>query len=267
MNLLEKIKKLFLNEVFILSIILVNSGIIFAQSYHLEYRWLTALDVLCTLLFLIEMVVKHAEYGVRKYWSDGWNRMDGILVILSVPSILALAFPHFMNNLSFLLILRLLRILRFFRILHFFPNFSRIVKGFTLAMRETGGVLLSFFVVIVVMGMFNCSLFGNADPEHFCTPIRAMYSAFQICTVEGWYDIPNALVEYYGASSAVASLIRLYFCLQLIMGGIIGMSFINSVFVDAMVSDNNDEVEAKLDEINKKLTELTKELERARKQE
>jgi voltage-gated sodium channel len=51
------------------------------------------------------------------------------------------------------------------------------------------------------------------------------------------------------------------------MGGIIGMSFINSVFVDAMVSDNNDEVEAKLDEINKKLTELTKELERARKQE
>ena len=109
MNLLEKIKKLFLNEVFILSIILVNSGIIFAQSYHLEYRWLTALDVLCTLLFLTEMVVKHAEYGVRKYWSDGWNRMDGILVILSVPSILALAFPHFMNNLSFLLILRLLR--------------------------------------------------------------------------------------------------------------------------------------------------------------
>lgn len=262
-----KIKKLFLNEVFILFIILINSAIIFAQSYHLEYRWLTGLDVLCTFLFAIEMVVKHCEYGVRKYWSDGWNRMDGILVILSIPSILALVFPHFMNNLSFLLILRLLRILRFFRIMHFFPNFGKILKGFSLALRETAGVFLSFFVVIVVLGMFNCSLFAKADPEHFCTPIRAIYSVFQICTVEGWYDIPNALVDYYGSSTLTASLVRFYFCMQLIVGGIIGMSFINSVFVDAMVSDNNEGIEEKLEELDKKLTAITQELERMRKQE
>ena len=34
------------------------------------------------------------------------------------------------------------------------------------------------------------------------------------------------------------------------------MSFLNSVFVDAMVSDNNDDVKAKLDEIEKKLDQL-----------
>ena len=52
----------------------------------------------------------------------------------------------------------------------------------------------------------------------------------------------------------------LYFCVQLVLGGIIGMSFINSIFVDAMVSDKNDEVEAKLDELNRKLDKLTEEL-------
>lgn len=36
------------------------------------------------------------------------------------------------------------------------------------------------------------------------------------------------------------------------------MSFINSVFVDAMASDNNDEVERKLDELNRKIDELMK---------
>lgn len=44
------------------------------------------------------------------------------------------------------------------------------------------------------------------------------------------------------------------------IGGIIGMSFINSVFVDAMVSDNNDDLEKKIDEVNRKLDELSKKL-------
>lgn len=255
---MKLLKRLFLNDNFILSIIIVNSAIIFAQSYHFEYKWLVAMDIVCTLLFAIEMLLKHVEYGVHNYWKNGWNRLDGILVILSIPSVLAFLFPNLLSNLSFLLILRLLRILRFFRIMHFFPNFSKIIKGFKLAMSQTWGVLLSFLVIIAVLGMINCSLFGNADPEHFCTPIRSIYSVFQICTIEGWYDIPNTVAEFYGASTWVASLVRFYFCLQLILGGIIGMSFINSIFVDAMASDNNDEIERKIDELNRKIDELMK---------
>ena len=54
----------------------------------------------------------------------------------------------------------------------------------------------------------------------------------------------------------MAELIRAYFCAILILGGIIGMSFINSIFVDAMVADNNDEVMNKLNEMQKTLDEL-----------
>ena len=56
------------------------------------------------------------------------------------------------------------------------------------------------------------------------------------------------------------ALVRFYFCLLLIFGGIIGMSFINSIFVDAMVADNNDEVMQKLDEMQKSIEELKKQL-------
>jgi voltage-gated sodium channel len=76
--------------------------------------------------------------------------------------------------------------------------------------------------------------------------------------VEGWYEIPDTVAEYYNASSIAAGFIRLYFCALLILGGIIGMSFINSIFVDAMVSDNNNELESQMKELNAKMDELLK---------
>lgn len=256
----QLIKKIFLNDKFILSIILLNSVLIYAQVAGYENLTILVLDTICTLIFLFEMVVKHVEYGVRGYWKDGWNKLDGTLVILSIPSVVALFVPNDYSGLSLLLIFRLLRVLRFFRVLHFFPNFSKVVRGFKAAMRESYAILLSFAVIIVILGLLNCSMFRDADPEHFQTPLRSIYSVFQICTIEGWYEIPNKIADYYGSSTVVAEFVRVYFCAILILGGIIGMSFINSIFVDAMVSDNNDDVMTKLDEMQKTLDELKKKM-------
>ena len=252
----ELLRKIFLNDKLIMAVILLNAVVIYLQVSGYSYRWLDIVDALCTVIFLIEMIVKHVEYGLRGYWSNGWNRMDGILVIISLPVLINVFIPEFAGNLSVLLILRVLRIMRFFRLMHFFPNFAQIVKGFTMAMRQSYGVLMSYFVIIVVFGLVNCSLFQEADPEHFCTPLRSIYSVFQICTVEGWYEIPNAVADYYGHHTVLPHLIRFYFTLILIMGGIIGMSFINSIFVDAMAADNNDDIAKQLDVLQQSVDEL-----------
>jgi voltage-gated sodium channel len=256
----EKIRQVLLNERFILVVILINSVLIYAQVSGYENYFVGILDTICTFIFLFEMIVKHKEYGVKGYWSDGWNRLDGSLVILSLPSVAALFVPNDMADLSFLMIFRLLRVLRFFRVLHFFPNFTKVIEGFKRAMRESYAILLSFLVIIIIFGLLNCSLFRDADPMHFGTPLRSIYAVFQICTVEGWYEIPNAIAEYYGITTMAAEFVRLYFCFQLILGGIIGMSFINSIFVDAMVQDNNDEVSQKIDELQKTLDEIKRKL-------
>ncbi len=253
--------KLFLNDEFILFVILVNSYIIYAQVAGYSALIINIVDVLCTIIFIIEMLVKHIKLGIREYWKDGWNKMDGILVILSIPSVMALFVPTEIVNLSVMLIFRLIRVLRFFRVLHFFPNFSKIIKSFRLALRDSYAILLSFFVLIIILGLFNCSLFKEADPEHFQTPLLSIYSMFQICTVEGWYDIPNTLAEYYGASTIMAIFIRMYFCILLLLGGVIGMSFINSIFVDAMAADNNDEVLNKLEILQQSLDKLKDQIE------
>jgi len=253
--------KLFLNERFILSVILLNSCIIYAQVAGYELMYITVLDMICTFIFMFEMIAKHRELGFRGYWRDGWNKLDGTLVILSLPSVVAMFVPNGMASLSILLIFRMLRVLRFFRVLHFFPNFGKVVEGFKNAMRESYAILLSFLVIIVIFGLINCSLFREADPEHFQTPLRSIYAVFQICTVEGWYEIPDTLAAYYGASTLAAECVRFYFCFLLLIGGIIGMSFINSIFVDAMVADNNDEVLSKLDAMQQSIDDLRRQLE------
>ena len=243
-----------------MAVILLNAAVIYLQVCGYENLVLTILDFTCTVIFIAEMAVKHREYGLRGYWKDGWNRMDGILVLLSIPSLINIFIPTIASNLSILLILRVLRVLRFFRLMHFFPNFPKIVQGFKTAMHESYGVLLSFCVIIVIFGLLNCSLFQEADPEHFSSPLRSIYSVFQICTVEGWYEIPNAIADYYGSSAIIPHLVRIYFTCLLIMGGIIGMSFLNSIFVDAMVTDNNDDVKEQLRILQQSVDELKEQL-------
>lgn len=244
-------KKLFLNERFILWIILLNACVLCIQESGINVWWVNALDALCTILFCIEMIIKHAEWGFRKYWSQGWNIMDGTLVMLSLPSLVYFIYPAIAFNLSFLLVLRILRIFRFFRVFHLFPNFEKIVKNVGLAMKQSFSVFIGFGILLVVFSLISCAIFRNAAPAYFGTPWESLYSVFRMCTVEGWYEIPDAVV----ANSPIWTihLVRVYFITILVTMGLIGMSIINSIFVDAMVSDNNDEVLKKLEEIEKKL--------------
>ena len=128
------------------------------------------------------------------------------------------------------------------------------MQGFKLAMKQSWGVLMAFAVLIFIFGLINCSLFGNIVPEFFGNPLLSIYSVFRICTVEGWYEIPDAIAA--ATTHSMAHVVRIYFSTLLIGGGIIGMSFINSVFVDAMAEDNNDDVKEQLDRIERKLKDL-----------
>jgi len=243
-------------EYFIFGVILVNAVVIYLQVSGYSGLWLSVLDFLCTLIFIFEMVIKQVAWGVKGYWKSGWNKMDGILVILSFPSLLTPFVEVAGGSLSVLLALRLLRVLKFFRVMKFFPNFTTIMSACRKAMHETWAVIAAFVVVILIFALINCSLFGHAAPEYFGKPLTAFYSVFRLFTIEGWYDIPDAVSA--GLNGASVGLIRLYFSFLLIVGGILGMSLINSIFVDAMAEDNNDVLLKRLDEMdeeNRKLRE------------
>ena len=69
--------------------------------------------------------------------------------------------------------------------------------------------------------------------------------------------MPEAIAANSGAAMAVFA--RIYFSILLFLGGIIGMSLVNSIFVDAMAADNNDEVLEKLSQLERKLDSMKRE--------
>lgn len=260
---METLKKVFLDSKIVLYVILINALIIFLQEWDLNWYILNLTEFACSVFFLIEMVVKIKTLGFDEYWKSGWNKLDGMLVLISIPSIIEYFIPLDMINLSILLVLRVLRILRIFKTMHFFPSFSKVITGFKLAIQRSYAVLLSFFVIVVIFSLINCSIFGDITPEYFGNPLTSIYSVFRLCTVEGWYDIPDRIAE--ATTPLMGTIATGYFCFLLIMGGIIGMSFLNSVFVDAMASDNNDEVKEQLTRMEKQIEDLKRLLEEGQK--
>jgi len=249
------LKKYFLNDKFILSLILLNTLLIFVQEFNIKYRLFDYLDAFFTLLFVVEMFVKISHYGFAGYIKENWNKFDFVIVLLSVPSIFLLLFKvEIIANLNFLLALRALRIFKFFRILKFVPNIVGLLKSIQRALKASYLVFIGFFVLIFIVSIITCSIFKNIAPEYFGNPFKSFYSIFRLFTIEGWYEIPDVISSR--TSSSMAFWTDLYFIFLLLVGGIIGLSLVNSIFVDAMVADNNDKLEKEVDELKEKIDEL-----------
>ena len=254
---MESIKRFFTNDNIMLVLVLINTGIIFVSGFIPNQEGhLLILDSFFTLLFLFEAVVKIQVRGFSEYWSDGWNRFDFIIVLLALPSCVNI-FGEVLPGTSVLLSLRTLRAFKSFRLLKFIPNIDSILNGIKLAFKASYIVAIGLLILLLVFSIITTFLFGNLAPQYFGNPALSVYSIFRLFTIEGWYDMPEAIAVKGGAALAVFA--RIYFSILLFMGGIIGMSLVNSIFVDAMAADNNDEVLEKLSELEKKLDKMEKE--------
>lgn len=250
------IKRLFLNDRFILLLIILNAVIIFFNGFpidNLAKNILLVLDNFVTGLFVIEIIVKLNHYG-KTYFSSNWNKMDFALVALSLPAFISFTFQLDITDFSFLLVLRVLRVFKSFRFIKFVPGINQLLSGIQRAMKASIIVLLGFFIYIFIIGLFSYYLFKDASPEYFKDPLTSLYSIFKIFTIEGWYSIPESVTMNFSKTASLFT--HLYFIFVLLTGGIFGLSLVNSIFVDAMVSDNTDELEKKVDLLNEKMNQL-----------
>ena len=240
-----------------LVLVLINTGIIFVSGFIPNQEGaLLIVDTLFTLLFLFEAVVKIRVQGFSEYWSDGWNRFDFIIVLIALPSCINV-FGPVLPGTSILLSLRTMRAFKSFRLLKFVPNVESLLNGIKLAFKASYIVAIGLIVLLLVFSIVTTFLFGSSAPQYFGNPALSVYSIFRLFTIEGWYDMPEAIAENSGSAMAVFA--RIYFSLLLFLGGIIGMSLVNSIFVDAMAADNNDEVLEKLSQLERKLDKISQE--------
>lgn len=254
-------KRLFLNDIFLMIIISVNALIIFLQGFFSVIspvgQLLEMLDHVFTALFILEALVKIQSFGTKGYFKDSWNVFDFSLVLIALPSLVVLFTPMEMVSLDFILTLRILRVFKFFRVLKFIPNIENLLSGIFRAIKSSVLIIFAFLIFNFIFAILSFSFFAEIAPEHFANPLISFYTTFKVFTIEGWYEIPDLIAERT-ESVGLAVFARIYFVLLLFGGGIFGLSLINSIFVESMMSDNNDEVLERMDQLENKIDEVLK---------
>lgn len=243
------------NERKMLIAIVLNTAVMFVGGFWPDSIWFEFSDALFTLLFLCEAAAKIREYGWSGYWKNGWNKFDFIVLVLALPT-LASPFVEETAATSVILALRSLRLFKSFRMIRFIPNIQKLLNGLKLAIKASLLVFIAFVLLLVIFSELSSTIFGNVAPDYFGNPAISLYSIFRLFSIEGWYELPDAIAK--NGTPIWGFIARCYFSVLMFLGGIIGLSLVNSIFVDAMAEDNNDEVLEKLKQIEDQLNKLTK---------
>ena len=259
---MKRLRKFFIDDTYVAVVIILNAIVLFLLAFDEIYREeslrlvLEVVDILFILYFLLEALIKIRLHGWKDYISNNWNRFDFIIVVLSLPSILLL-FESAMNDFSFVFVLRIFRVIRFFKFMRFIPNIENLFAGIARAFRASIFVFVALFIYTFIISLITCKLFKDISPTattYFGDPITSFYSIFKIFTIEGWYEIPDQIVQ--DRSPVFKFFTILYFIVIVVSGGLFGLSLVNAIFVDEMVKDNNDELVERVKEIDKKLEAL-----------
>jgi len=240
----RRIIDILIAEKLVLSIITLNIVINMALGFpSVRADWETALiwaDLACLWYFVLEIVLKVYVHGWKGYWSEGMNRFDFLIVLASCPTLVA---PFAETQFSALLALRSARLIRLLRVLRFVPDATRLWAGVSRALRASIGLVLALFLYNLIPGLMACHLFQDIVPAHFGDPIESLYTLFKAFTVEGWYDIPDAIASQRPDDPWLGTLARGFFVIAVITGGLLGLSIVNAVLVDEMIQDNHVELE------------------------
>ena len=98
-------KKLFLNERIIISIILLNSVLIFLEGFNQfnQYELIfNNFHYIFLIIYILELLFKIHEFGFKNYIKEGLNKLDFLLVVISFPELFALISNLEIKNKTFI---------------------------------------------------------------------------------------------------------------------------------------------------------------------
>jgi len=260
---MRTLRDLLVSEKLVVGAIVVNTAALFilasTDGDGPLHRAFFIVDYACVVFFIIEALLKIGMNGFSAYWKSSWNRFDFSVVVLSLPVLLEPFELFDTGAFAVLLVLRMGRLFRLFRALRFIPNRDHLVIGIQRALKASVGIFIALAVVNIVFAIGAAMLFRESAPELFGNPALAIYSTFKVFTIEGWWEIPDAIAAGAG-SPGLAVLARVYFVAAVMVGGIIGLSLANAVFVDEMTMDNTIKLEDKVDALLEEVRSLREEL-------
>lgn len=254
---MKQIKKFFLEDRNTNWIISLNVFIIFIQGF-VDNSWvLNHLEYLFTTAFILEILCKVYEYK-KRFFKNIWNIIDFIICISVVPISILILTGMLETGFLVILGLRAIRALKILRLVRFFKRSHTTLGSFLLGLKASLVFLPFLLLIIFLFSILSTVLFQRSAPECFGNPLLSFITTIQIFLVEGWNEIPEKItnssegIQYY--------LVQIYFIFQLIVGGFLALPLFTGTIIDAMASDNNDEVLRILEKQNSKIESVESKL-------
>jgi len=185
---------------------------------------LEILNYVFTWIFFIEMVIKLIALGCYKYWKDDWNKLDGIVVLLSLASFITEVTVGAVTDINptILRVCRAFRIIRIFRLLKSKSGRGvlSLLETLVISLPALANVSALLLLVIFIFSCLGMSFFGDMDTgpgqtgqfeqypyklynEHanFTNFYRSFLLLFRVSTGESWNGIMHDCMvhSYTGA--------------------------------------------------------------------
>ncbi len=245
---MEKLKSFVEGKAFqntILGVIIVNSIILGLQTSPALMdscgSVLGMLDTVCLVIFIIEMLLKMVAYKFIGYFKDGWNWFDFIIILLSLLSGMAV-----LSTFRVLRVFRVFRSLKSLRTLRSLRGFRAVsalrpLQNIVLALgKSIPGMFWSALLLLIIYYIFSIvgvTLFATGFPDWFGSIPKAMYTLFQVMTLESWsMGISRPVMEEYDIA-------WLYFVPFVLISSFVMMNVVVGIVVNAI---------SEVAEINKK---------------
>eukprot|EP01062_Namystynia_karyoxenos_P034062 TRINITY_DN249_c1_g1_i1.p1 TRINITY_DN249_c1_g1~~TRINITY_DN249_c1_g1_i1.p1 ORF type:complete len:1844 (+),score=646.81 TRINITY_DN249_c1_g1_i1:119-5533(+) len=183
---------------------------------------LAVINLVCTVIFACEILLKVLTLGVRNTFRDGFNCLDAILVAISVPDLVSASSSKFTA----------FRALKALKIVGKWPSLYRLVRVVIGSLSEGGYISLLMLLEIFIFSILGMQLFeGRMPPEerrHFDTLWEAALSCFVIISGDAWAAV---MKEGMSASSDLACI---YFLLLFLIGNFVIVNVFTAVILGGL---------------------------------
>ncbi|CAF1127680.1 unnamed protein product [Adineta steineri] len=232
---------------------------------------LHAFDKLFTIIFTAELILKWFAYGIKNYFTNGWNWLDFLIVVVSVLGTLldglgVADIPAFKS-------MRTLRALRPLKALSRFDGIRVVVNALIGAIPSIFNVLLVclvFWLIFSIMGVqlfggkfYKCVYFDTHDRVNvsenvtnktdclrknftwensrvnFDNVINGYLALFQVATFKGWIEIMADAADAKEPDIQPEHEFNVYILVYFILFIIFGSFFTLNLFIGVVIDNFN----------------------------
>jgi voltage-gated sodium channel len=223
----------------IVALILVNAAVLGLETLPAvngpHGNLLAAADRFLLSIFVGELALRLFAHGTR-FFRDPWSLFDAVVIgIALAPSNEAYS------------VLRAARVLRVLRLASAFPQLKRVVQGLIGAIPGLASIAAILGMILYVFAVMGSKLFGGDFPRWFGDLPTALFTLFQVMTLEGWGDIAREIKQVYPYA-------WIFFLAFILLSTFTVLNLVIAVIVDTMQrthgEDDND-IQAALRAIGK----------------